>query len=181
MPRYYRRYYGRRSYKKVRYSNETTSLMIAEQLAAGDVSTHPAYAQPPSHGFKLVPSTNVQGVRKVKNMTLSLNVIGIDVPLLCAVVFVPGGTDAYTLNHAAGNSPNAVSLYEPNQNVIMQFVVNPIDAAIPGNSIVQRFRTRLARNLDSNDEIRFIYTPAFGSQNAGNIQISGTFNYAIAY
>ena len=177
MPRGYRRYI-RYSRNKKRYSNETTSIAFESNMTN---STYPVSGNNPQiRGFTLVGSTTIQGTRKVKNMTISLSSIGPPVPLLCAVVYCPGGMQPQEL-HIATNPNSGTDLYEPSQNVIMQFVLNPSITATLVNTNVQTFRTRLARNLDSNDYIALIVKPAFDIANAAPVKVSGVFNYAIAY
>ena len=176
MPRYYRR--TRRSYKKQRYSNETSIFNIVSHLDANQAPTYPTFNN--KIGYSLVPSTTVQGTRKVKNMTLSISASSLATPMVGAVVYVPAGTNCSTIAHPAANGDPA-SLYEPNQNVIQQFVLNPVEADSLVNTTVQRFRTRLARNLESGDEIRLVLSPLYASDSAYDAKVSGSFNYAIAY
>lgn len=166
-------------YKKVRYSNETTSLNCSSSVDANTQPTIPVYSDTGAKGLILVAPTNIQGTRKVKNMTLSVSSAGNNVPLLCSVVYVPQGTSASNLTPSSDNETGA-SLYEPNQNVIMQFVMNPVVSTNTGSN-VQVFRTKLARNLDSGDKIVFVATPAYGYDAAQTVRIVGTFNYAVSY
>ena len=167
-------------YKKVRYSSETTSLNVTDTIAANAMSTFPFVQGPPTYkGMTLVTPASIQGTRKVKNMTLSVSSTGNRVPLLCAIVYVPQGTLASDVMPGPLNLTGA-SLYEPNQNVIMQFVMNPIGTSGEGSN-VQVFRTKLARNLDSGDSIVFVAVPAKADPNPQTVTIVGTFNYAISY
>jgi hypothetical protein len=71
-----------------------------------------------------------------------------------------------------GGAP--VSVYEPNQNVIMAGILNPAGTLDPVT-----YRSRLARNLESGDKIvLFFYNPA---GEPIQVLISFTFNYAICY
>lgn len=167
-------------YKKVRYSSETTSLNVTDSIPATTNKTFPDGGGTNEKGMVLVSPAAIQGTRKVKNMTLSVASTGNTVPMLCAVVYVPQGTDASNLTPGPSGI-NGASLYEPNQNVIMQFVMNPVLGDNTGSN-VQVFRTKLARNLDSGDKIVFIATLANPvSDAATNVRIVGTFNYAISY
>ena len=121
-----------RRYKKVRYSNETTCIICKQDVASQAIATYPTYTGA-SPGFVLVPSADLQGTRKVKNMTISLSSTGNSTPILCTVVYVPQGTTPSSINHSATTSSAGVSLYEPNQNVIMQFVLNPVVASGAGS------------------------------------------------
>ena len=114
-------------------------------------------------------------------MTLSISTSQISVPVLCTVVYVPQGTEASSLTVNGAATTNPSSLYEPNQNVIMQFVLNPVYDNGEG-SCVQRFKTRLARNLDSGDCIKLVMAPSTSlSQNLDPFKVTGTFNYAISF
>lgn len=168
-----------RKYKKVRYSNETSTFSIDSAIAADSTATFPVYSG--KNGKVLVEAANIQGTRKVKNMTISLSTSQINVPVYCAVVYVPQGTEASSININASATAGPNSLYEPNQNVIMQFVLNPVYTQGQGSN-VQRFKTRLARNLDSGDKIALIMAPSTSTQSAiDHFKVSGTFNYAISF
>lgn len=171
-----RRYYGGIRRSKKRYSNETTSIAISQSVLN---STFPVFEG--NLGYTLVPNVTTQGTRKVKNMTISLSAVGCTEPLLCAIVYCPGGLRPSTLTPGDTTTGSGSVLYEPNQNIIMQFVLNPSKNDTFVNTNVQTFRTRLARNLDSNDYIALICRPAIGLSAATNVKVCGTFNYSIAY
>lgn len=175
--RRYKYKYGLRKSKK-RYSNETTSFTFKD---TGITGTTTGPVKESKLGQILVQSATLQGTRKVKNMTLSITSFGNTVPLYCAVVYCPGGTAPSSLTPGSDSLRVGSELYEPNQNVIMQFMMNPVKTDTMVNTQVQTFKTRLARNLDSNDYIALIYCPAIASATDQDIQVSGTFNYAIAY
>jgi hypothetical protein len=165
MPRRFRRYArSARTVKPVRYSNETIS---GQDLATLDKTSYVASV--------IVAATDAQGVRKVKNPTLRLvsspsNPLS---PVLWVLAYVPQGFENFQITMGnLGGAP--VSVYEPNQNVIMSGILNPAGTQDPVT-----YRSRLARNLESGDRIvLFFYNPA-----AEPIQvlISFTFNYAICY
>lgn len=174
--------YSYRKYKKVRYSNETSSFCIEQQIPQNSTASFPMLGQPnQTLGKTLVDAAQIQGTRKVKNLSLSISSTNpCEIPILCTVVYVPQGTNPSSLSLNASNSKEPNSLYEPNQNVIMQFVLNPVYAQGQGTN-VQRFKTRLARNLDSGDRIMLVCAPAYSSGNAQNVKITGTLNYAISF
>ena len=173
--------YSYRKYKKVRYSNETSTFTIEHQIQPQATAYFPNVGNPATLGKTLVDAAQIQGTRKVKNLALSISSTNpCEVPILCAVVYVPQGTSPSQLNLNAANQKEPNSLYEPNQNVIMQFVLNPVYNAGQGTN-VQRFKTRLARNLDSGDRIMLICAPAYASANAQTVKIAGTLNYAISF
>ena len=176
---YRKKGYSSRRYKKVRYSNETSTFNINSTIAAESTASFPIYSG--VLGKTLVSAAQIQGTRKVKNMTLSISTSQIPVPVLCTVVYVPQGTDPGSITINGSGNTNPSSLYEPNQNVIMQFVLNPVYDNGEG-SCVQRFKTRLARNLDSGDTIKLVMAPATSmSQQLDNFKVTGTFNYAISF
>ena len=176
---YRRKSYSSRRYKKVRYSNETSTFNINTNIAQASTASFPTYNG--SLGKTLVSAAQIQGTRKVKNMTLSISTTQISVPVLCTVVYVPQGTEASNLSVNGSGTTDPSSLYEPNQNVIMQFVLNPVYATGEG-SCVQRFKTRLARNLDSGDSIKLVMAPSVAlDAQLNNFKVTGTFNYAISF
>lgn len=164
MPRRYRRrrYALSRPVKTAKYSNETfaTSFIPINNTVFNVV---------------LSPSTTAGGTRKCKNFTLNMYTT---IPGFWALVYVPEGTNPGTLNWSTPTDESvpvvsAASLYEPNQNVIMSGITR-------NTSESYRFKTRLARNLNSGDAVFFLFKP-FGtvSSDAGGVAMSC--NYAIAY
>lgn len=180
MPRGYRRRY--RSYRSGRskYSNETTNILYATPSALAAGTTFPTGTDSQGNSFRgvvIVPATTVYGARKAKNFDVSITTAGTQTPIVAALVYVPQGTTAGDVNMEAFTGDSVVSLYEPNQNVIGQFV---IPATFAGNTqTVTRFKTRLARNLDSGDMIVLVFGNA--TQIPEGAQIVGTVNYAIKY
>lgn len=157
--RYTRRSY-RRAYKTQRYSNETMSGVI-------DI---PLGAIAPDKAGVLVVSTELQAMRKAKNFKLTMYTDP-DVKdiFYFAVVYVPQGMEPSALNTGTNLTP--VSLYEPNQYVIMSGMLQP-----GGNNI---FYSRLARNLNSGDAIGIQVRTA--AKTSAPLTIPYTFNYAITY
>ena len=152
-----RRYRVRRSMrigrplKAVKYSSETYSAAASAAFAANSL-----------YKSTTIPATDVLGTRKCKNFTLTIVTKSQEViPMFFALVFVPQGTTASDLNVGKtiqDDNLTPLSFYEPNQNVIFQGFV---DAAQ-----VYRFKTRLARNLNSGDTIQLIWKPLTDFQNA---------------
>lgn len=166
MPRRYRRrsYRISRPLKAVKYSSETYSAAANAQFQDTTLYTSTA-----------IPQTDVLGTRKCKNFTLTIcTKHESDIPMYFALVFVPQGTEASDL-HIGGNFDNdaliPASYYEPNQNVILQGFVD--------SKQVYRFKTRLARNLNSGDTIKLIWKPFASYQS--NALFSYTLNYAMSY
>lgn len=178
---YRRRRYSRvpRSVKSVKYSNETAIQSVPQSTAPGVWNAGLAVA--------LVPSVNSAGMRKAKNFTLSFqyqfHFQDLGVPINFALVYVPEGQVPGTLGRAAWSNNSApVSLYEPNQNVILQGL---LPATCTGR---MEFRTRLARNLNSGDAIYLVMRPiddlstqASESGEYQGIGLCAQLNYAIAY
>ena len=151
--RRYRRYRTRRALKSVRYANETQTYTFTN-----DITSRTAIGQYSAH-VPIIPAAATQGIRKVKNFTLTIAPFFspsllrqihtsriIADTFRFALVFVPEGQNPGDLGDAAAD--HAVSFYEPNQNVILTgegSIYEPV-----------RLRTRLARNLNSGDSIHLI-------------------------
>ena len=169
MPRRYRRrrYAITRPIKTVKYSNETYAGASSYTWLEGEL-----------YKSVCVSGTDVLGTRKCKNFTLTIvtkaGESDFAKPIYFALVFVPQGTNpsALTLGHTVTNNTlQSASYYEPNQNVIIQGFID--------NTQVYRFKTRLARNLNSGDTIVLIWRP-FANYSAGGL-FSYTLNYAMSY
>lgn len=173
MPRRYRRRYARvsRPLKTVKYSNETYN-------GGNEIPYYVAPAQGavnvPQLNMALIAPINSQGMRKVKNFTLTI-LTSSPVPIIWALVYVPDGQNLGTLN--VGVAPNSASLYEPNQNVILSGIVK-------NDSAQQTFRTRLARNLNSGDAVGIVFRQVIAyaaGTPANNYSFYVSLNYAITY
>ena len=180
MPRGYRRRYRYYRSGRSKYSNETTSIVYATPSAYAASTTFPIGIDSQGNQFRgvvIVPATTVYGTRKAKNFDISITTAGTETPIVAALVYVPQGTYAGDMNVAAFTGDSVVSLYEPNQNVIGQFV---IPATFDNTTqTVTRFKTRLSRNLDSGDQIVLLFGNA--DQIPQDAAICGTVNYAIKY
>ena len=162
--RHHKKYSLSRPVKLVKYSNETFSF----------VSTR-AYNNGADAWVMVSKSTEVLGTRKAKNFTLTFTT-GANYPFVFALVFVPEGTDPSPIQIGTQITSNyliSTSLYNPNQNVILQGIA----AGYTGGPI--RYKTRLARNLNSGDSVVLVLKPLIPYE--GNIDICGTVNYAISY
>lgn len=157
-----RRWKSWRPYKtSKKYSSENYSFYA-------ELSTENTSVPAESKFVTLVDTTasQVLGTRKVKNFTLKLSLskmhdvsqdanrglnavydIGYAIPF--ALVYVPEGNDPNSLSF--NQVPNSISMYEPNQNVIL------CGEIISGETKV--FTTRLARNLNYGDKIMLVYCP----------------------
>lgn len=171
----YRRSY-RRSYSRpvqpVRYSNETYNVTFQYQWTS----------VPTSSAVTMIPASDVQGLRKVKNFTINISqsptfnsqgAVQFASSFIYALVYVPAGTTANAITIGSGNA--AASLYEPNQNVICSGVCDSASGQL-------RISSRLARNLNSGDSVALVLRPTQTSGTEGNItRASVTLNFAIAY
>ena len=171
MPKkYYRKNYVRAVVPKKKYSWEHYTFQRGATIAAQQKLN--LYAL-------VVPSTNSLGMRKCKNFTLSI-IVQTSFPVFWALVYCPDGTQPTALRVGGDNienTPNtigAVSLYEPNQNVIMSGVL-PANSTSP-----QRVSNKLARNLNSGDQIYMVFgTDVLSAQI--NFSIACDVSFCVAY
>lgn len=167
MPRYrrHRRTYSlARPVKVAKYSSETFA----------GISTYNLAVQPDAW-ILFTKRTDVLGTRKAKNFTLSI-VSDSNIPFLFALVFVPEGTDPSSLTQGDVIDNNyliTTSIYNPNQNVIMSGLFGG------AHSSCERFKTRLARNLNSGDQIVLVFKALTEAE--GNAVVNAVLNYAISY
>ena len=131
----YKRYRGIRR-PRAKYSVEQQAGTLSVPAASQ------AYAQ-------VVPDTAIQGMRKVKHLTVSVAAKETVVPssqslAYWALVYVPQGTSVNSLSVTG-----TTGLYEPNQYVmncgVVDFSAGPV-----------RFTSRVARNLNSGDKVVLI-------------------------
>lgn len=152
-------------YKTVKYSNETMAN-------SGELIWQGTALQ---HQLAVVPEADIQGMRKAKNFTIKFSSIcsasTTAGPIVWALVFVPQGTSPSELSSGTGTT--SMSLYEPNQNVIMSGNFLPTLS----EPATWTAKTRLARNLNSKDSIYFLIK----SDANMTIVYSVTINYALTY
>lgn len=94
--------------------------------------------------------------------------------LFFAVVFVPEGTQANSIN--ISTTETLASIYEPNQNVIMSGKFN--------HAQVYTIRSRLSRLLNSNDSIWLVVKDNMTNGSTSDsiaTDVTFTFNYAITF
>ena len=128
--------------------------------------------------FTIVNPTNVEGMRKVKNISIQLSFSSAfydindqvlkyteNQQILWAIVYVPKGSEPGTLSTENG------ILYSPPQFIMASGIY---DCEQPGNS--SRVFTPLSRNLNPGDGIAFVYKPR---QILYTGQLSAMINYAI--
>jgi len=163
-----RRYGKRRTFsKRNKYSVEqTTFLVTLPAITNENRDTLDAQVSIP-----IVPPTEVQGMRKVKNFTISLASViqSEDMSFFYALVYAPQGYLPGVLNTPVMN--NARSMYEANQYVISCGVIDL--SAGP-----QRIFSKLSRNLNSGDNIHLILKNA-GATTGATKQVQGLISYAV--
>ena len=179
MARYYRRRgrrtYRRRGLKTQRYSVETSVCAGAFDLRQEQQGTQ---------WKAFVPVSNVQGLRKVKNITLDFVMeTAVHMTFGWALVYWPQFDKSHMLYEptlAAPDSSMILSLYEPNQNVIMQGIFNTTDS--------KQFRrfSSLARNLNSEDTLMLLIRPynwdeSTVPEGSNQIRYAFTVKYAITF
>lgn len=181
--RYHRRhrYTVARPLKTTKYSNETYCSQFLLKDDSGNQGSRAMFA------LAVVPNnTNgVLGTRKVKNFTLRMvadptqythdgTTANFRSRVAFALVYVPEGTTASVMQFGAGSS--AVSMYEPNQNVIMSGIIDSTQA--------YSFKTRLARNLNAGDQIALVLLDLTLVNVSGDTYVTpvtATCNYAISF
>ena len=165
--RYLRRRKYYRTLKRTKYSNETYAAITKASFQAAN-----------QYYATMIKETNILATRKVKNFTLTFST-NADGPFFWALVYVPEGTSPSNLNAGSGfdtSHPqqfNVLSMYEPNQNVIMSGTFG----GSQGQTI--RYKTRLARNLCSGDQIMLIYRPI--ANYSSDVTVISMLNYAICF
>ena len=145
--------YYRRPYKRPRYAKRDK---YSVQQKAVEVSTVNDTA---TSKVEIVPGTDVEGMRKVKHLTVTVAPETTDgANFYWALVYVPQGTtpgDIVTRGSGTGG------MYEPNQFVMNCGVVSPAAGPI-------RFSSPLARNLNDGDAIYMLIRSTTGGTNQYN-------------
>lgn len=188
----YRRNYRSYRGKYAKYSNETIAFNTQVTDDVDGNVTFPTGHDPTDptvityRGVLIVPATDILGNRKVKNFTLKLTANGNDDQIFGALVYVPEGTLASSLQVGGPFQ----SMYEPNQNVICTFIIPPnvartTEGAISAQSAPTQIvvSNKLARNLNTGDSIALLFSSPNGltAINDQPVVISGTCNFAIKY
>ena len=157
-----RRYY-KRSYRsnKDKYSVENTTIITPSGASWTPVTGDDTTTQDSVQFTQvIVPEADVEGMRKVKHLTLSFSnnsQTAEQIPVLYALVFVPQGYIPNNIRVPVSGS--ATSMYNPNQFVMSSGVLD-----FSGGPL--RIRTPLSRNLNSGDSIWVILaavTPPTGT------------------
>jgi len=161
-----KRSYSRKGSKRVKYSVENVGVKIALPEAVTN-GIH-------QNGQTIVPATDVQGVRSIKHLTVTLTHAGdgdYQEEFYWALVFVPQGYQANALFPYYAESQLQGSVYEPNQFVMACGYNDPSAGPI-------RIYSRVSRNLQSGDSVALVI--GAGGQSQGNT-LTGIVSYAIAY
>ena len=163
-----RTYYRRtpRSNNRDKYSVENTVVLTPSSNSWTVVPAVSGVTQSSKQfSIPIVPAADVQGMRKVKHLTLSFSSAS-DVRLCYVLVYVPEGYDPNPIR--VPNLGYATSLYEPNQYVMSSGTLD-----FSGGPL--RIRTPLSRNLNSGDSIHLI----LAQWDEGNVAVSTNVKYAI--
>ena len=149
----YRRRWYRSGGKKYKWSLERTFV----SATVGSTTTQ---------AMTVIPSSNIEGVRKVKNITVNLLLqYAAGVPgVYWALYYLPSGMAAPPLNVISGST-----VVEPNQNCIA--------SGVASTNVPLRIFTPLARNLHSSDAVILLVRAAAGVE----IAVFGNVSYAICY
>ena len=166
----YNYYYPHRSFAAGKRNKYSTMTYYVKN---GDPST--AEYKP---YFTIVNPTNVEGMRKVKNISIQLSFSALyfdrtdeqfkstdNQQILWAIVYVPKGSEPGILNEVNG------IFYSPPQFIMASGIY---DCEQPGNS--SRIYTPLSRNLNPGDGIAFVYKSRHPLYDG---QLAAVINYAI--
>lgn len=127
------------------------------------------------NGQTIIPATDVQGVRSIKHLTVTLSHPGDEAAqneFWWALVFVPQGYQANGLFPYYSESQLQGSLYEPNQFVMACGYIDPSAGPI-------RITSRVNRNLQSGDSVAIVIGST--APTGTNMVLQGVVSYAIAY
>ena len=148
----YRRPYKRARYgKRLKYSIQQRAFSFLADVGGSTQQV-------------IVPPTTVEGMRKVKHITINLSADG-DTRFYWALVYVPQGETVHAINLTS-----TAGMYEPNQ-----FVMNC--GITDTNAGPIRYYSPLARNLNDGDAIYLVVLPTNVTTGP---TITGTCRYAIS-
>ena len=119
------------------------------------------------YDFYIVPGTDVEGMRKIKHLTVSVASETNNGAFYWALVYVPQGTTPGNL--AVNIITGTTGMYEPNQFVMNCGVVDPEAGPI-------RFTSPVSRNLNDGDAI---YLLVKNTNVDGPITYNAVVRYAI--
>ena len=151
----------RRPYKRARYAKRdkySIQQKAIEFQTANETSTAKV---------EIVPGTDVEGMRKIKHLTVSVASETNNGAFYWALVYVPQGTTPGNL--AVNIITGTTGMYEPNQFVMNCGVVDPEAGPI-------RFTSPVSRNLNDGDAI---YLLVKNTNVDGPITYNAVVRYAI--
>jgi len=148
----------RRPYKRARYAkrDKYSVQQKAVEIATGVEDT--------TAKAEIVPGSDVEGMRKVKHLTVSVASETDVGSFYWALVYVPQGTVPGNINVGA---TGASGMYEPNQFCMNCGVVDPSAGPI-------RFTSPVSRNLNDGDSIYLLI------RNTGR-SLAVTYNCVVRY
>ena len=148
-----RKYHKRSSGSRDKYSVEHTLIRSPNSAEWGDVPATPSTVASKQWYIPIIPPTDLQGMRKVKHLTVSFSNVseGEQLPIVYALVYVPQGYSAQPIRMPPLGG--AISMYEANQFIMSTGVLD-----FSGGPL--RIRTRLSRNLNSGDQIVLLLSTA---------------------
>ena len=145
MPR--RRYY-KRTANKDKYSIEHTIVRTNPTSEWNEIAGSGSIATSYQVYHNIVPPTDLEGMRKVKHLTITAsNMSSSTNPVYYVLAYVPQGYNPQNINLPIASSN--ISTYQANQYVLssgwLDFDGGPL-----------RIRTNLSRNLNSGDSISLV-------------------------
>ena len=129
----------RRPYKRARYGKRDKYSVQQKAVEFSTAADQTAKAE-------IVPGSDVEGMRKVKHLTVSCSAETDTGSFYWALVYVPQGTVPGNININVGTGTGGAGMYEPNQFVMNCGVIDPSAGPI-------RFSSPVSRNLNDGDGI----------------------------
>ena len=140
-----KRFFRRRQYNRDKYSVEHTSVRTTTTDQWTQVPAVEDSASSFQASYTIVSPSDIQGMRKVKHITLTAsNPVTATTPIYFVLAYVPQGYSPQQIYMPNGGA--SIDTYPANQYVMscgwLDFDGGPL-----------RIRTRLSRNLNSGDSI----------------------------
>ena len=153
--------YYRRPYKRARYAKRDK---YSVQQKAVEFSTG---SDDSTAKVEIVPASEIEGMRKVKHLTVTVASESDAGAFYWAIVYVPQGTTASNLN--VNRVTGSTGMYEPNQFVMNCGCIDPAAGPI-------RFTSPVSRNLNDGDSI---YLCVRNTNNTAAVVYNAVVRYAI--
>jgi len=151
----------RRPYKRARYAKRD-KYSIQQKAVEFVTGSEDATGK-----VEIVPGSDVEGMRKIKHLTVSVTTEQDLGAFYWAIVYVPQGTTPGNLTVNIGTG--TTGMYEPNQFVMNCGVVDPTAGPI-------RFSSPVSRNLNDGDSI---YLCVRNTNNDQPVTYNAVVRYAI--